>query len=180
MADEATRRTMAILPSGNAGRSRADSIAALYDAHLDEVYRFVYLRCRDHALTQDVTQETFICAVRASIDPEALTVAWLITVAKRRLFDVLRRRMRHDEKLQRLRNSVTNEETFDVAERIRVEAALAQLPVDYRIVLAMHYFDGYSVSAIAEHLDRSYKSVESLLTRARKALRKALQAEGGE
>lgn len=33
----------------------ASSFADLYDVHVEEVYRFVYRRCRDHSLAEDVT-----------------------------------------------------------------------------------------------------------------------------
>ena len=48
-----------------------------------------------------------------------------------------------------------------------------------RLVLTLHYVDGYSVPALAEHLGRSVKSVEGLVTRARRALRAELD-EGGD
>lgn len=159
---------------------RGESVAALYDAHLDELYRFVYRRCRDHALTQDITQETFLAAARCKTDPEALTMAWLVTVARRRLFDVLRKRTRDDDKLRRLINSAATEESFDITEQIRVENALNLLSVDHRLVLTLHYFDGFAVKAIAQQLERSPKSVEGLITRARAALRAALSEQGGE
>ena len=44
-------------------------------------------------------------------------------------------------------------------------------------MLTLHYVDGYSVPAIAEHLNRSLKSVEALVTRARRAFRAELEQE---
>ena len=181
MADGNTRtNTEPKPPSPRATPSRAQAVSALYNAHLDEVYRFIYRRCRDHSLTQDIVQETFLAAVRSTTDPNALTVSWLITVARRRLFDVLRSRMRAEDKLRQLINSVKPTDGFDVTERLRVEAALNELPVDYRLVLTLHYFDGFTVAAIADQLGRSFKSVEGLLTRARRALRGELDLDEGD
>ncbi|NNE11191.1 MAG: RNA polymerase subunit sigma-24, partial [Ilumatobacter sp.] len=64
------------------------SFADMYDAHVEEVYRFVFRRCRDHALAEDITQETFMAAIRKADDPSTLSVGWLMTVARNRLVDV--------------------------------------------------------------------------------------------
>ena len=42
-------------------------------------------------------------------------------------------------------------------------------------MLTLHYLDGYTVPALAEQLDRTVKSVEGLITRARRDLRAALE-----
>lgn len=180
MAEGSVGRVRGGRSSRRASSSRSDVIAALYDAHLDEVYRFVFRRCRDHALTQDVVQETFMSAVRSERDPETLTIGWLMTVARHRLFDVLRRRMRFDDKLRLLIDGTLPEAPFDVTERLRVENALNDLSIEYRTVLMLHYVDGYTVPALAEHLGRTSKSIEGLITRARRAFREVLEADGGE
>ena len=56
----------------------------------------------------------------------------------------------------------------------------------YRLVLTLHYINGMTVRAIADELDQSLKSVEGLVTRARKELIAVLEdaesqyIEGGE
>lgn len=153
---------------------RTDAIANLFDAHVDEVYRFVHRRCRDHALAEDVTQEVFMRAVRGTTDPNTLTIGWLMTVARNHLVDVLRRRTAHDQKLRLVAASGRGHDEVDHDERLRIEAAMARLRVDHRLVLTLHYIDGYTVPALADHLGRSIKSVEGLVTRARRALRAEL------
>ena len=85
--------------SGNvkaAQHDREQQLFALYDAHVDTVYRYVYRRCRDHALAEDVTQETFVDVVRSEVEPSTVTVAWLLTVARNKLVDILRRQIRYE------------------------------------------------------------------------------------
>lgn len=161
--------------------SRTQSIAALYDAHVHEVYRFVYRRCRDNQLSEDITQETFLSVLHGPSDPDSLTVGWLLTVARNRLFDVLRRQDQYEDKLRLLMGGRTSGHSVDIVEKLRVEDALQQLSLDHRLVLTFHYVDGYSVPALAEHLGRTPKSVEALVTRARRSLRELLreEAEGG-
>lgn len=157
-----------------AARGTTD-ITALYERHAVEVYRYVHRRCRDQALAEDVTQDAFLAAVRHLDGPE-LTVGWLLQVARNRLVDVLRRQARYEGKLQLvgIRTEVTDVQG-EVADRLRMTAALEQLRLEHRIVLMLHYVDGLTVAALAAEVDRTPKAVEALLTRARRALRAELE-----
>ena len=156
------------------------SFAQLYDAHVDEVYRYVHRRCRDHSLAEDVTQDTFMTAIRTTDDPSTISVGWLITVARNKLFDVFRRQVTHEEKLQLVANQGSMGGDVDITERLRVEAALGVLPMHYRLVLTLHYINGMTVRDIAAELDKSLKSVEGLITRARRELTAVLDADETE
>jgi RNA polymerase sigma-70 factor (ECF subfamily) len=146
----------------------------MYDVHVEEVYRFVHRRCQDHSLAEDITQETFVQAIRSADDPSSISIGWLLTVAKNRLIDVLRRQAQHEGKLRLVGAGTEHFTTVEPAERLRVVKALNTLRLDHRLVLTLHYIDGLSVPAMAEHLDRSVKSVEGLVTRARRELRAVL------
>lgn len=154
---------------------RDQSIMAVYDLHVGTLYRYVHRRCRDHALAEDIIQETFITAVSKVADPSTITIAWLQTVARNRLFDVLRRNVRYEEKLRLVANSLAGPEGVDPVERLRVEQALEALPVHYRLVLTLHYLNAMTVTEVAAELERTPKSVEGLLTRARRALSEQLE-----
>lgn len=151
------------------GRSQL-SYAQVYDAHVETVYRYVHRRCRDHSLAEDVTQDTFMTAIRKSEDPDSIKIGWLITIARNRLLDILRRQTRYQQKLRLLADTNGQANENGIAERLRVEAALVELPVQYRLVLTLHYINDMTVRAIAEELGQSHKSVEGLVTRARREL----------
>lgn len=154
------------------------AIASVFDAHVDEVYRFLHRRCRDHALAEDITQETFLTAIRRGDDPGSITVGWLITVARNRLVDVLRREAGHEGKLRLVVGcGRSSEPDAELVERLRVEGALNKLRVEHRVVLTLHYIDGLTVPALADQLGRSVKSIEGLVTRARRELRDLLDAD---
>ena len=166
-------------PGGVRSLPRPD-LASLYEQHAVEVYRFVHRRCRDQALAEDVTQDTFLAAVRTVDDPASITVGWLIQVARNRLVDVLRRQARYEGKLQLVGSSTESpDEAGAVVGRLRMTAALEQLRVEHRIVLMLHYVDGLTVAALAEEVGRTPKAVEALLTRARRALRNELERSDG-
>jgi RNA polymerase sigma-70 factor (ECF subfamily) len=156
------------------------SFAHVYDAHVDEVYRFVHRRCRDHALAEDITQETFMAALRSMDDLQGISIGWLITVARNRLIDVLRKRTQYARKIRLVAQVEPDVLDIELAERLRVERAFDELTVDHRLILTLHYVDGLTVPALAKHLGRSVKSIEGLVTRARRELRAELDRETDE
>ena len=58
-----------------------------------------------------------------------------------------------------------------------VTDALGQLPADYRVALVLRYVDELSVPDVARELGRSVHATESLLVRARAALRAVMSNE---
>ena len=73
-------------------------------------------------------------------------------------------------------NSLSPIGDVDPIERLQIETALQKLPVHYRLALTLHYMEGSSMAEIADELDRTVKSVEGILTRARRALANELES----
>jgi len=145
---------------------------------MDEIYRFAFRRSRDHELAADVTQDVFVAAIRSIDDPADVTIAWLMTVARNRLIDILRRSSRYREKLRVIEGGLAVDDDLPY-ERVDLQLAMARLSVEHRLVLTMHYLDGHTVPALAEELGRSAKSVEGLVTRARRNLQRELGSTHG-
>jgi RNA polymerase sigma-70 factor (ECF subfamily) len=59
-------------------------------------------------------------------------------------------------------------------EAVRVAAALEQLPEAQREAVVLHYWQGWTLAQVAEHLGRSPAAVAGLLHRGLKALRDSL------
>ena len=58
--------------------------------------------------------------------------------------------------------------------------AVLSLPVKYRDVVYLHYYEGYTAKEIGEILHKNTNTVYTLLTRAREQLRTALGGEAIE
>jgi RNA polymerase sigma factor (sigma-70 family) len=72
-----------------------DPLAVSYRRHFDDVYRFVRRRATSTE-AEDLTQEVFAAAAEALADARVeapAPLAWLYTVARRRLVDLARRRV---------------------------------------------------------------------------------------
>lgn len=166
------------VPTGTDG----EVLAGLYARSADRVFQFLLARCGSRELADDLASTTFEEAARAQTSGtnDELSEGWLIVVARRRLIDHWRTVARERRRLDRLRSLVITEpadvwlDTPSVT--TPVMHALASLPPSQRTAISLRYLDGLSVREVAERLDRSYRSTESLLARGRRGLAADLSA----
>lgn len=151
-------------------------LAALYDRALPQVYGYLLPRCGSVVLAEDLTAETFMAAVEAAKRDRApeLTVAWLVGVARHKLVGHWRRAERERRRLGAI---VSDAEAVDDPWEAQVElaaahAALSRLPANQRAALTLRYLDGLPVAEVAQELGQSLHATETLLVRARAALRR--------
>ena len=71
----------------------------LFSAFHRDVYTYLFSLCRDAALAEDLTGETFLEAVRSfgAFRGEADCKTWLFTIARRRWFAWLKKKKRRPE-----------------------------------------------------------------------------------
>ncbi len=171
-----------------AGLSRGDAAAVdeLYRTYFDRVYTLVYYQVdRDQAAAEDIVQETFLAALRSAkqFKGRSKVYTWLCSIAYHKVADYYRRQSRE----HRHRNSAIDVDTIDpdgnpgthgvspspteaAENRSFIQSAMSTLPPDYRQVLLLKYVDELSVVEISRIMRRSQKSIEGLLSRARKAM----------
>jgi RNA polymerase sigma factor (sigma-70 family) len=160
-------------------RQRPDrSFERLYQKHAGDVYRYALVVMRNQADAEDVTQTTFLNAYRAFERGERPRAPqnWLIAIAH----NVCRQRFRHSQRRpnevelnEELAESMVEDDERISAEDIR--RALGQLAFNQRSALVMRELEGRSYQEIAEILDLSVSAVETLIFRARRALREQLE-----
>lgn len=152
-------------------------IQELFVESVDEVYRYVYRMCLDCAQAEDVVQDVFLAALKEKNEAQ-ITAGWLIRSARNRLIDIIRRGTNGERKLRLLIDGRGHDQ-IDAAEeaidRVRAQRAMASLAPNHRIILMLHHIDGLTVPELARSTGRSDRGIESLLTRARKALRDQLE-----
>ncbi len=161
---------------------------AFYEAALPIVYGYLFNRCgRDPTLAEDLTQLAFTEAVRAhrTYDGRSEPITWLVGIARHKLIDHFRAQDRDEHRRLRLvvREIALDREQATWRESDEREAlvrALARLPAIQRAVLVLHYADGLPVKEIARQVGRSESATESLMTRAREALRAAYEEAGDD
>lgn len=156
---------------------------AIYRVALPQVYGYLLPRCGSVALAEDLTAETFLVAVAAVRRERAqeVTVAWLVGVARHKLVDHWRRVAREARGLATVEHELRYEDDpwEEVLDTQAAHASLLRLPVPQRLALTLRYLDGLSVPEVADHLGRSVHATETLLVRARAALRRVYLKEAG-
>ena len=148
------------------------------------VYGFIYARLGGHAQAcEDVLQSTYLEAIRSagSFRGDSSLSTWLCAIARRqiaRYFESERRRLVTESHLRLASDEEEQSESSEelVAARDEVIRALGSLPVLHRQALVLRYLDGMTVAEVAAELGRSEVQMQSLLQRARAALRRTLEA----
>ena len=156
---------------GNQKRLRFE---ALCQSLRPDLLRFAFWLSRDHALAEDVVQETMLRAWKAqdSLLDEALAKPWFLTIIRREYARSFERKrfvtVDVDELVAREEPMLAAAEEQDLAE---MRAALFKLPDEYREPLMLQVLMGLSTAEIAAQLELSNAAVLTRLFRARKQLR---------
>lgn len=159
----------------NAEQHPEHAFLALYDRSVDDVHRYASrLTGGDRSRAEELVQETYLGVLRRlrAGDDLDLSTGYLIAACRSRFLDDLKAAdRRHRRELRAALGARPS--AGDPADRVGRTAtdALAVLPPDQRAALVLRYVDDLAVPDVARHLGRSIHATESLLARARTALR---------
>lgn len=166
----------------------AAAVEIFYERYGDSLFAFIYHHLyRSKSDAEDVWQEVLLTALRSmpAYAGRARLFTWVCSIARHKIADYLRRQGREpvdlfsdlpDAQLAELMalTPLPQELVERQATRVRVIEAMALLADEYRTVLMERYVAGRGVDEVARSMGRTYKATESLLSRARAALREAL------
>jgi RNA polymerase sigma-70 factor, ECF subfamily len=158
---------------------------ALYDAHVDRVYRLAFRLTGDDEMARDVTQETFVRAFDriGTFRHDAALSTWLhriaVTVGLNNMRGAKRDRSRHTP-LDEVSEPVAATRPAEPDLKERLAAAIGRLPTGYRTVFLLHDVEGFTHEEIAQSLDIETGTSKAQLFRARQKLRAALADFAGE
>jgi len=169
-------------------RARAGEPAAeraLYEAHVERVYRLVYRMAGDDDLARDFTQDTFVRAFEHlhEFRGDARFSTWLHPIAVSVALNGLRKvkRLRHREvELDEGLHVAAGGRAAEPDLKRRLAAAIEALPEGYRTVFLMHDVEGYTHEEIGTAVGVETGTSKAQLSRARAKLRAALADFAGE
>jgi RNA polymerase sigma-70 factor, ECF subfamily len=127
-------------------------LVAIYDRALPQVYGYLLPRSGSVAAAEDITAETLLAAV------DALERSLVAAGAR----------------------SEVDDPWPSVIDTEAIHAALARLSAPHRTALVLRYLDGLSVAEVADCVGRSLHATETLLVRARSALRRLYLQEDSD
>jgi RNA polymerase sigma factor (sigma-70 family) len=148
----------------------------LYRRHVGDVYRYTYAVLGNHADAEDVTQTTFVNALRALErgDQPRDPSNWLLAISH----NIVRQRWRQAAVRPtevELVTDVPDESTEPDVELDELVRALQRIPPAQREALVMRELEGRSYNEISEVLGLTISALETLLFRARRSLAEELQ-----
>lgn len=188
MSDEATSAE-----GRSAPEPAAEAVARLVEEQGGRLYALGLRFCGNAEEAEDMVQETFLRAFRnwESFEGRAQVSTWLYTIASRVCQRMHRKRSGEPDHLESLedllpfgeaRMGVIPDESEGPLEaslreegRQRVEAAIAELPLDFRMPLVLKEIVGFRVDEVAHILEIPEATVKTRLHRARLRIRKALE-----
>jgi RNA polymerase sigma-70 factor (ECF subfamily) len=160
-------------------------LAEIFRRHHKDIYQYLFSLCRDASLAEDLTSEVFLQAVKSigSFRGASDVKTWLYTIARNTAIDYLRRHKNAalpleetapicDEEVDLERSYIQQED------RQLLHSCMKRLKPEYRQVLWLSYFEGFSYQQIGHIMKKTTHGVETLAYRARLALKNILIKEG--
>ncbi len=145
----------------------------VFDKYYATVYRLAYARVGNKFDAEDILQTVFLklhSAKTGFADEEHLK-AWLLKVTVNTSKNLL------TSAWMRLTEAMSDNITAPIHEVSEVYTAVQNLPVKYRTVIHLHYYEGYSCAQIAEITGSKEATVKTQLKRARERLADKLKGE---
>ena len=160
-------------------RPLAPGMAELVEEHYRAVFGYAYRLSGSVIESEDLTQQTFMLAQSHLAQLRELRAArgWLYTIARN---EFLRRRpTSHPVELSDVSEPVSPQpETSWLDGELtseQLQAALNELPVEFRVPVVLFYFENLSYRDIAQQLNLPLGTIMSRLSRAKSQLRLKLE-----
>jgi RNA polymerase sigma-70 factor (ECF subfamily) len=151
--------------------------ARLVAMHADAIYSYARYRLAARTdLVEDVVQDVFLVALNglARFRGESSLRTWLIAIARHKIDDVYRQRLREPTDGSELEGGEPPadgpplDEVIDTARtRAKARRVLARMPERYSMLLLWRYWEQRSTRDMATAIGTTEKSVERMLARAR-------------
>jgi RNA polymerase sigma factor (sigma-70 family) len=148
--------------------------------HYQRIWRFVRSRVRTTEDADDLTQEVFANAASALNDESSSpTLAWLYTVAKRRIVDEARRRGRLDTtSLEVVDDPRAPEAEYGQAVARVLDAALSSMPEGQRRIVVGRLIQGRRFADLSRELETTEEACRMRFMRGLEHLRDEFTKEG--
>lgn len=154
---------------------RASTPREVVEIYSDDVWRFVSSQLSRREDAEDTVMEVFSAAFAgfhklSRVDDQRL---WLLAIARRKVAGHLRQRYRRAEQpLTETHTLPDQPETEEMHEEVRI--AMNTLPAPQAEALVLKYVSGLSTEEVSRVIRKSLPATNSLLQRARGALRDAM------
>lgn len=157
----------------------------IYDAHMDELFRFIYARVEDRQTAEDITSDVFLKAWEKLDSYEirgAPFRAWLYRIARNAVIDHYRTR-KQEAPLEAVINT-TDEDSMPVAQKVSLSlesetvlTAMHEITDDQRNVLILKFVQNLTTKEVAKILGKRQGAIRALQMRGLQSLAKVLEED---
>lgn len=152
----------------------------LYDRQINRVYRLALLLLGSVTDAEDVAQTVFlkIWEKNPKFRDTDHETAWVLTTTRNQCRDLQKSFYRKHRTA--IEDAPEKSVSFVSDADNEIWQALQSLPEKYRIVLYLHYYEGYPVKELSILLGRRESTLQTQLATGRKLLKESLKEEGGQ
>ncbi|MFN8499402.1 MAG: sigma-70 family RNA polymerase sigma factor [Anaerolineae bacterium] len=160
-------------------RGEREALASLYDRYATLVFSLANRMLGGGMVAEEVTQDAFVLVWRRAgqFAPErGRVLSWLMTIARNRAIDELRRRQTGPEHVELVDAAGGYPGMEDLSlQRIQMRRVLAQLPAAQREALELAYYGGMTQQEVAEYLGLPLGTIKTRMRMGLQRLRDLLQ-----
>lgn len=145
----------------------------MIEKYSDMVYRLALTRTKSKENSEDVYQDVFLRLSKKlpDFESEQHEKAWLIRVTINCSKNLL------SSKFLKYKEELKDDITFETKERHDIYYAVQELPLKYRTIIHLYYYENYKINEISKILNIKENTIKSNLSRAREKLKQ--KVEGG-
>lgn len=154
-------------------KNKNEYVSYMINKYSDMVYRIAYTRTNNKQDSEDVFQEVFLRLAKKlpKFKSEEHQKAWLIRVTLNCSNNFV--------------NSSWNKKTegldenmmFETKESIDLYSSIAKLPIKYRTVIYLYYYEGYKINEIGKILKTKESTIKTRLSRAKEQLKEIMKGD---
>lgn len=162
-----------------AAREDAEEFGRLYDRYYDDIFRYVYHRTFDNALSEDLVSNTFLKALRNISRFKWKRIpfsAWLYQIAT----NEIRMHYRREKRISASDPPVFPSSTDDIAieDYALLHQAIMKLRPIHQTIIMLRFFEDMTILEISQVVNKKAGTVKSRLHRGLKELREILIRQG--
>ncbi len=163
-----------------------EGIAEIVAEYKDGLILYLNSYVNNIFVAEELTEDTFFRLItkKPRFSGKSTFKVWLYAIGRNVTVDYIRRNSKiHQTPIEDMENYLSQEQSLEQAyireeRKIFLHKALSQLAAEYRNILWLVYFEGFSNREAATVLKKSDRQIKNLLYRAKQSLKSKLEKEG--
>jgi RNA polymerase sigma-70 factor (ECF subfamily) len=171
-----------------AKRNDASAYERLYSRFVDQLYRYLHVRCNDAELAEEALGELWLRVVQSlpqfqipAQGADQAFASWLYRIARNLSVDATRSQRKHVYGIPEIIESpepLTEDRIVAADEQQQLQEAISRLTIEQREIILLRFHDDRTISEVAALTGRTETAIKGLQHRAVGALARAMGVRG--